>query len=312
MLSINNFKRFFNKNIRNIGITIIVVIFVIGAIQLLNYIAKQNKGNTNIVEYTEKRGQAYSILSDTTVSETKNEKNVDLIDEFINYCNNGKTEEAYNLLTDECKELYYPTINEFIKNYYNRVFTEPKTHSAQSWITASGSYTYKVKILDDMMATGKYNAEGSVEDYYTIVNNEKLNINKYIGRKEINKNAEKDGIVFEIKYKDMYLDYEEYCIDIKNNNNFNIAIDSKETTSSIYLVGKNDTKYSSYIHELTIEDLIVNSNREKEIKIKFNKSYDPEREIKNINISNIILKYDEYLKAEEKESYIKSITIEIK
>lgn len=311
MLSINNFKRFFNQNIRNIIITIIVVIFIIGGIQLFNYIAKQNKGNTNVVEYNEKRGQAYSILSDTTVSKEKNEKNVDLIDKFIDYCNTGKIEEAYNLLTNECKELYYPTINEFIKNYYNRVFAEPKTYSVQSWITASGSYTYKVKILDDMMATGKYNAEGSVEDYYTIINNEKLNINKYIGRKEINKNAEKDGILFEIKYKDMYLDYEEYCINIKNNNNFNIAVDSKETTKSIYLTGKNDITYSSYIHELTIEDLIIESNREKEMKIKFNKSYDPERVIKSISISNIILKYDEYLEVEEKESYIRTIKIDI-
>lgn len=311
MLSVNRFKRFFNQNIRNIVIVTIIVIFVFGAIQLLNYIAKKKKENIDIVEYNEKRGQAYSILSDTTVDENKNEKNVNLIDEFIDYCNNGETEKAYNLLTDECKDIYYPTINEFIENYYNRVFAEPKTYSAQSWITSRGSYTYKVKILNDMLATGKYDAEGSVEEYYTIVNNEKLNINKYIGRKELNEEHERNGIKFNVKYKDIYLDYEEYCLEIENKNDFNIAIDSKENTSSMYLVGKNDTKYSSYIHELTIEDLTIESMRTKEIMIKFNKSYNPDKEIKNINFTNIILNYDEYMQIEEKSDYIKSITIDI-
>ena len=51
------------------------------------------------------------------------------------------------------------------------------------------------------------------QDYITIESeNKKLNVNRYIERKELNKEQEINNIKFTIKYVDVFKDYEIYNI----------------------------------------------------------------------------------------------------
>ncbi len=95
------------------------------------------------------------------------------IKKFINYCNSGETEKAYDMLTNKCKEDIYPSLQDFIDYYYLRKFNIPKNYT----ITKYNSYIYKVELKESCVSTGKIEAE-SIQDFIIIQDN-KLNINVY-------------------------------------------------------------------------------------------------------------------------------------
>lgn len=292
----NRLIRYYNQNRKKVWITIGIVLLAIIVIQLLNYFAKTNKKNTqsnkqNTVIASVAQEKGYAIMSDTQVDTSKNKTNNQIIEQFILHCNNGNVNEAYDLLTDECKEVMYPNLNMFIENYYQKVFKGKRTYDAQSWMVDRESTTYKVRIMEDMLDTGNYKESGVIEDYYTIKDN-KININKYIGREQIGKTRNQEEVTITIVSKDMYVDYEIYHITANNKRKTSIALDSKETTSGTYLIGnKKRTTYSSLIHEIDLSELLVKPSEEKELKIKFNKMYDPEISINSINFMDMLLDY---------------------
>ena len=58
-----------------------------------------------------------SMVSGGSVSE-KTMKNVnETVKEFVDKCNDNKPEEAYDMLTDNCKEAIYPNYEDFYENY---------------------------------------------------------------------------------------------------------------------------------------------------------------------------------------------------
>lgn len=218
----------------------------------------------------------------------------EIIKKFINYCNNGKIKEAYEMISKDCKNCYYKTQNEFKKLYCDQIFYVSKFYEMQSWISYDKVNTYKIKLITDLFDQGIYDDSQYIEEYYTIVNEgdeKKISINKYIKNVNIDKSVENSGVKVNIQSKDQYMDYEIYTINIENNTVNAIELDSRETTSAIYLLGLNDVKYSSYIHELSIDDLVIESNRNKTVKIKFNKMYNPNIEIDSIIFNDIVMDY---------------------
>lgn len=103
------------------------------------------------------------------------------IKKFIDYCNSGKTENAYNMLTDKCKEEMYPSLQNFVDNYYTNKFSTPKNYI----ITKVNAYVYKVDLKESSVNTGKI-SEDSIQDFI-IVQDNKLNINEDI-EKDLNVN----------------------------------------------------------------------------------------------------------------------------
>ena len=96
------------------------------------------------------------------------------IKKFIDYCNSGKTENAYNMLTDKCKEEMYPSLQNFVDNYYTNKFSTPKNYI----ITKVNAYVYKVDLKESSVNTGKI-SEDSIQDFI-IVQDNILNINEDI------------------------------------------------------------------------------------------------------------------------------------
>jgi len=161
-----------------------------------------------------------SAISNTYIPETKATDNRNLITQFTEFCNNKDIKSAYNLLTEECKETNFPKIEDFENNYYKAVFTENRMCDMQSWIVNDNKYTYNVKFMKDILSSGKLDDAKGFVDYITIVETEsgeqKLNINSYVGRKNIAKEETVHGIKIKVLYKDMYIDYEKYNIEIIN------------------------------------------------------------------------------------------------
>lgn len=319
-----------NSNIRRsifegryvIFAVIFAIVLVLYLIQMLNNSSKeestlQNNQIQNTVIEQIKDTSARPVITGNEVSKDKQETNTKIIEQFITYCNNKEIEQAYNLLTDECKEeIFFSNIQYFKQNYVDRVFTTKKMYSIQSWVSGYIN-TYRITIQDDILSAGKVNSsENKIEDYYTIIEQEngyKLNINSYIRRVQVDKQRKAQGITITVLCKDVYKEYETYDVVIENLTTKNILIDSKEKVNSIYLVGANETHYDAYSYEIDINDCVIEPQRSKKFTIKFNKIYSNKVAMKQMVFSDIIIDYEEYQNTQNKKEYTNrlKLTVEI-
>lgn len=302
----NKFVRFYNQNKEQLFITLIIIVMIITVIQILNRFAKNDKEEENIINNQEVVSEQQQIAEDSKQSVISNNK-VDedefkaesrVIDNFIKYCNNGKVEQAYNLLTDECKQNIYPTVNDFANNYVSKMFKTYKTYSIQNYI----DNTYIIRLTEDMLSTGKSNNGVAYQDYFTIQNN-KLNINEYLGRKTINSSGESNKIKISVLYKDVFMDYEKYTIEVYNGTQKNIKVDSLEGTKSIYLENSNQLKFPSYSHELIHSLLEIPQGGTRKLEVKFYNKYISTNQVERMTFSDIILDYDQYTTLNDKTKY---------
>lgn len=304
-----NLIRFFNQNRKKIITVILIIVFIIAVIQILNFISKQQKTSDleNIIIKNENYGDevvsSKSPITGKSVPEDELKSASDVIKQFMEYCNNSNVESAYSLLTNECKEEMYPTLNDFNNIYFKYTFGgEKKTYTIENWI----DNVYQVRITGDILSTGKIDNATTKQDYITIVeeNNElKLNINKYVGRSNPDKVTEIDNIKFTITQVDTYMDYKEYNLLIENNSSNDILLDTSNDTKSIYLIDRNDKKTYFLSSEITPNQFVVQSKYKTNLKIKFAYEFASNNSLKNIVFSKSILNYDEYRKLDNKEQF---------
>ena len=294
-------RKFFydNKNkIIKIG-AFIIFLFII--LQLLNKlvqiknkksienVAASNTTNANTTTQNDNKGliSNKSAVNGSEVSKENLKNATDTIYKFVDYCNKQEIEKAYNLITEECKQQMYPTLDAFKNAYYGDVFNgKQRTCTIENWV----GDIYKVRMGEDILSTGKDTGYAK-EDYITIkkVDNEyKLNINNYIGTTKIEKTTTKDNITMEVLNKNTYKDVEEYTIKVTNKTNGIIKLDTTTSTKTTYIEDSNGRQYSYYNNELTDETLTFQRGQTAEVTIKFYSPYISTKSIKAIVFSNII------------------------
>lgn len=315
----HNLIHFYYQNKKKIWKVIIIIALIIALIQILNYIVgrngtSNNKNNnkvssskiledvngkepTNTIVSSEKSLVDGNELSSTSLKTAKQ-----AINDFINCCNNGEVDKAYNLLTEECKEELYPTIEFFKTNYIDGIFKEPKVCIIENWTNR----TYKVTITEDMLTTGN-NINGTESiDYITIAgdkDNYKLNVNSYIGRTKINKTTEKKDLEVKVVSKDTYMDYEKYNIEINNKSEKNVILDNLEKNNTIYLEDSNKVRYNVQIYKLQKNDMIINSGIKREVEIAFSNGYTTSRKMENLVFSKLIFNDKSNVESNGQETY---------
>lgn len=307
MFMMHMIRKWYYDNKEKILATIITIALILLFINIFNnyYESKQYETDdkTNTINVTTKEninneidGELTGSASLTTggsVSGEKLSKDITIIDKFISNCSEGKIEEAYELLTDECKETNFPTLEVFKTNYYKPIFNIPKIYTAQNW---SGN-TYKVIIKDDILQTGKVSDKDS-QDYMTIPDASigKININRYIGRTIKEKTTATDNLEFTYVKKETYMDYEEYTIRVKNLTTEEIILDSGESTKNIYLLDSNNVKQYANTAEINYENLVLIPGAIKEYIFRFSNSYSINRTMKTLNFENVIINDNETTK----------------
>lgn len=295
--------RYYNQNRMKVWTIILAIIFILVLIQVLNNIARDNnKANnqkkseeetaSNVVSY---RNESKSIITEGSVSEKYQEDFGRIIDEFYTYCINHEPEKAYQMLAPDTKRVLYQSENQFENLYYKEKFEGNKKYSFQSWTKSKDIYIYQVKIFENMLVTGT-SSDNYIEDYVTIVPVEdsyKLNINSYIGRKEISKSNSSELVTAEVGAVDVYMDYEIYTIRIKNNTDRTIMLDTRQKTDTTFIRDDKNNKFESFLYENKENDLILKPQEAKTIQIKFNDAYRSNINITSINFTDIV-DYEEY------------------
>lgn len=314
-------RRWYHENKGKIWITILVVLAIIFFVQIANNFYKNiNKDestassitqNTINNEISGKLEGTTSLISGSNSVNRNLEKHTLIIDTFIKYCNEGQVENAYKLLTDECKEEVFPSLDSFKNKYYNNVFKTYKTYSMQNWL----GNTYKLKITEDALTTGKVSSNSSyLQEYVTVVEKDseyKLNINNYIGRTSINKNTTVNGITVNIESKETFMDYSEYTVRIQNTTDKTILLDNGKRSDTIYLLDENNVEEYVNTGEIIYSNLKLLPRENKKYTFKFSNSYSNTRVMKHLVFKNVIMDYDEYNETLDKNNYNKFTKITV-
>lgn len=306
--------RYYNQNRIRIWLVILIIAFLILIIHTLNGFSKEENANvknkvnqententetTNQVNYTK---ESRTLVDGDQVPEIYQKDFGSTIDNFLQYCKNHEPEKAYDLLSNECKEVLYPTEEMFTEQYYNPKFSTDKIYDFQSW-TAEGPYVYLVKIYNNTLATGKGTSEKYIQDYISVVlesGSYKINVNGFVGIRRFN-NAEgnKADVSITVNEAEVHMDYSIATVVIKNNSDRSILLDSREDAGSIYVVDTNGGKSEALLYEILDEDLEVEAQGQKELKIKFSNSYQSSSNIAEYIFSDVqILGYPQEIKVE--------------
>lgn len=310
----SNLRRDITENRYKILAIIVAIILVLCLIQSLNELAKtsnkkknENKINTNTSSY---KPEETAVLG-SNVQNKKQEQNTRVMDEFIKYCNSKEIEKAYNLLTDECKiEKFSNNIENFKTNYVEKIFTKTKTYNMQAWINGENP-TYKVRIIDDVLATGDVGE--AVEDYITIIkkdNDYKINLSSYIGTTNVNKQTKQDDIIVTFLEKESNMEYEIYNIQIENKTKNTMLLDTKTKPKSVYATGSNGATYTAFMYEIEDTHLTIEQGVTKKISIKINKIYSPNIGVDKLTFTDVIENLEEYNNTQNKNEYPRK-TIEV-
>lgn len=327
----NKYIRYYNQNRNMIWLIIIAIIFGIVIIQLLNsfYVekAKEKNSKQEIIseENKEIEEKNESMVQGGIDSYEKKEKYTKLIEQFLEYCCNNQPEEAYKLLSNDCKERLYPTEKIFETEYYKQKFAQSKTYDFQLWSAINKTYIYLVKIYDNMLSSGIVSDQKYIQDYYSVIQEDnvyRLSINSYI--KNVNYQSEEenagddgstsvDSEVDEIKIipckKDCYMDYEIYNILVVNNSQQDILLDTILDNDNIVVLDANGSEFNAMSIELNDEDLVVKKQSSKFLDIKFARSYVSNTETKKMKFKKIVKDYEKYL--QDKDNYTDFVQINV-
>lgn len=285
----------YHNNKTKIWLILGIIIFVYVIIRMFNaQIKKENEEkinngtNQNFQVTTYLPSSQTSVMTNSSTTKENLKKDTEIIKNFIDFCNDNNIEEAYNLLSQQCKDELYKNINDFYNKYYKNIFNEKRSYDIENW-ASSKNITYKVKYLNDIMSSGTVNDE-YIEEYITVVtenNEKKLNINQFIGKEELNLKRETDNLNITVVNKYVYYDYEEYEIIFENNTDKNIILDTKENTESVYIEDTKDVKYTWFGNEVPNSYLNLNSGESKRLRLKFNEIYTGKKTDSTIYLTDV-------------------------
>lgn len=308
-----NIRRIINKNRKLIGYIIIIIVFALFVIKSLNLFYEKNEqkkiqeSNKNKTEIkTEEKIQDYYSTESDSIEKTMNS--------FVQYCNKKEIENAYKMLTQECKNAMFPTIEDFKKIYIDNVYNVEREYELIEWATEGNKSIYQVTLYGSILATG--NANNLTQEYYTFIKdsngNYKLNINNYIYGEERNIENTINNITIKVGQVDIFEQYERVKITVTNNTSKKICLTGDKYRKNIYLKNSNKTIYSSFNSKFDNEKIIINPNNTQTFTVDFNKSYSVNNKAEYLVLSDVILDYDKYLNMQDKTNYSNRKIIEIR
>lgn len=280
-------KHFFRKNKKIIFVIVIVWLFIF----FINQVLKLYTPEPEIEDTYEPH---VSVIDSSQKVPEKYQTNIeDLIEEYVNYCNNNDFDKAYNMLSKDCKEYAYPTYEDFIDHLKIVMYT-PKKYSIQNYSNLDDMYIYSISYTDDFLATGLTNTEYSyTEEKMAFKENEdgqlEMSVGNFIKHENINLSTENEYLKIDVKDRIVNYATEEYTVRFTNRTNYDIVISDYVEENEITLSLSNEVRGAEQ-HE----DIVLGSNETKDVKIVFSKYVDDNDSSNFINFNNIRVLEDYY------------------
>ena len=287
------YKKVILEIAKKIGVLIVIALIGTSIMAGLNRTNTKSETENSISIYNPQK----TMISGDKVTEDEYGNDNNIIAKFVEYCNNGNEEAAYNLISDDCKNELYPTVELFKNRYCKGLFNGNKEYNLQSWINEDNYHTYKVRFTEDFLSTGNYESSQKGQDYITVVTTDddiKLNLDGFIKKETINKQSSSDSIKALAVDRTVYMDYEVYTIKIKNMTDYKILLDTGESLKSILMLDTKGVQYYSQKSEIKNLYSELSSGVVRTLKIRFNKPYDTSEKAKYIEFSDILIDVTKY------------------
>lgn len=217
---------------RRYRLIIIIAIIVVAIIFTINFWLQGNNAKKIAQNNSINNFSMPVIDTKEKLPDGYDEKIDELISSYFNYCNNKEYENAYALLNEEFRNIYFKNVDRF-KIYIDKVFASKRMYNIQNYSNQNNTYVYNVRIMDDILATGTTDSYQYLEDKFVIKeeNGElKLALNGYCGEEKLNIIAEDDYMKINILSKRVFYDKETYIVQYTNKTkNFIVLANGKES-----------------------------------------------------------------------------------
>lgn len=278
---------------------LIVILLAWIIIVVINYILGHQK--TKVTLNTTYSPHEVLLTSETEVPEELYSPIENLIDDYVNKCNNQDYDGAFNLLTDDCKtHAFNDSLEEFTK-YASSIFPEKKRYSIQNYSNSGGYYIYNLKLIDDIITTGLTNQTYAYYEEKIAIkqegNNLKLCVNDYMGYQELKNISEDDYLKIRIESKEKYYEHETYTVKVTNKTDKTTILYDGMIGGEIYLVSGTDQRSPSIVND----SLILIPGETKTVQITFAKYFDENTAADHIIFDKIRIMNNDYTGEEESE-----------
>lgn len=282
----NKLIRLYNQN-RGLVIAIIIVIaLIIIVIQTLNSLIKQeNEAKRHMNGVNSSTNTPSTTISQSNVSHitgqtvTNGKTSEETIKQFVKYCNEGDINSAYDMLSNDCKRILFPSLEHFKSSYIDRIFKINRMYTLENWYSSGSFNTYYIKYTEDILASGNVESNNNTSDYITVTGENKINIGSFVGSKEVNRETKQNGITVTVHKIHYYMDNTILEFKVKNQTKNTICLDTKKESDTTYLYDTNYTRYTAFLNEISEEEMQIPRNMERTISIKFDKIYNPENRV---------------------------------
>lgn len=294
------------KKIMIVAMVVLIATIMLSFMETIS--SDEEKDSTEVYRPTE------TIVKGSDISEEQYTKDSNIVSKFLDFCNNSQLEEAYNLLSNDCKKELYPTIEYFKDYYHNVIFNETRECTMQSWISTKEYTVYKVRYPNNMMSTGTYNEDDVYEDYITLkkdATTESVSIGNFVSSEDCNIKERTDEIEVTVIKKKQYITYEEYEIKVKNKTANTMLLDDLTLEDDINLVLESGTEYGMDINKLFYKNLIIEPGITRTLTLRFEKNLGVNKKSESIKFSKIIKDYDTYIKDIENYNDITAIEVDL-
>lgn len=299
---ISNFIRKNKDKINDLVVKLTIVAIVVLIATIVLSFSRNNRQNEKNNENKEVYKPQETVVKGRDVPEKQYTADTNAINQFLEYCNNKEFEKAYELISTDCKEELYPSLELFKTNYCANIFKEKREYNLQSWVSTNQYTIYKIRYTTNLLATGKYDENNVYQDYITLIkenNNEKIAIGTFILKQELSKETDTQEIQAKVINKNIYVEDEEYELYVKNKTENIIKLDSLKKTDNIKIIGDSGGAYDVYTNKIFSSNITIQPGETKRITLRFKKSIGSDNISKYIQFSEVIRNYTEYMKDED-------------
>ena len=272
-LKIRRFIRKY-KNIILIGLCIWLVIFIINI--LLSRKAPDLTPQTTRDEHTA------VINSQKKVPKSMTPEIEKLIEEYVEACNDGNYQKAFNYLSEDCRKYEFDDDIEKFMEHVLDVTPTPREYAAQNYSNinlADGTaiYIYEIKYFNDFIATGLTNSSYSfssekVTFYYNDENELMMNVGDYIYHSDPDSITENEYFKADIQDRRVEYDKEIYQILLTNRSQYTIVISDEQEADEVVLVLDNEANETRGMGET--DSIVLGPGESKTITVSFQKFVD--------------------------------------
>ena len=90
------------------------------------------------------------------------------------------------------------------------------------------------------------------------------------------------------------MDYLDLTINVQNNRETSIMLNTMDFADNVYLLDNNDSKFVALLHEIPEDEFIIGAGKSQDVTIRFDMPYSKVDDIESFNMDNVIADYEQY------------------